>query len=522
MIEAVIILVILAPAIVYGAAQYLAAGGGPRRGLAPGADIQMALSAQAHRRKASSTRPSTTVTPSTPVTDVAIPICRTGFRKVHASMEEVVLVFAKPRMGKTALLANHVIDAPGSVVATSTKADIYTLTAPARRLRGRPVYVFNPDNLGDILSTLRWSPVSGCHEASAAMMRAGYLISGSEKSKGSSERDFWNSNAHRALHCLLMAAALDGGNMHDIVAWAQNLADKEPIRTLKRHPKAPNGWADMLERIGKLPDRTQQSISVTLASALAFMADPALAHAATPGQGETTFDAEKFVREQGTLYLLGKQREYGAVGPLFAALAGDLFETAQTVATHRKGGRLDPPMLAVLDEAALICKLPLERLTADCGGRGIPLVISVQGPDQLYDVWGEQAGATVWSNAGMKVAFGGLDRSKHLDELVKACGDRIERRVSRTYSDSGVSRSISMERVPVMRPEDIRELRDFRVLVLYRNLGPIVGTVRPVWKRRDVRRAGAAETGQRPPTTPLAPIIWLADYARRRNQRKAS
>src|ERR1700761_6708170 len=105
--------------------------------------------------------------------------------------------------------------------------------------------------------------------------------------------------------------------MHSVHGWSQQLDAQQPYRVLRDHPKAPNGWANELDRIGKLPEKTRQSISVTLAGALAFMSDPVLAHAATPGEGEETFDVQRFLRAQGTLYLIGKSREYGAVGPLF-------------------------------------------------------------------------------------------------------------------------------------------------------------------------------------------------------------
>jgi type IV secretion system protein VirD4 len=511
----VVVMFLVAGALVYGGVHYLAAGGGPRRGFAPGFEVQAKLSEEAVRRKLGTTRPATVVTKATRAAECGIQLGRAVWRWLYASFEEVVLVFAMPRMGKTALLANHIVDAPGACVATSTKADIYANTIAGRR--DRPVYVFNPEKLGDIDSTFKWSPIYGCDNPHEALLRAGYLISGASESKGSSERAFWNGNAHRALRCHLMAAALGGYTMHDVAAWTQNLASQVPVDLLRHHVRAPNGWANELQKIGNLPDRTRESISVTLSSAMSFMADPVLADAATPGEGQTTFDVHRFLRSHATLYLLGKQREYGSVGPLFAALAGYIFETAQNLATKQKGGRLDPPLLGVLDEAALICRLPLERLTADCGGRGIPLVISVQGPDQLYDVWGEDAGRIIWNNSGIKLAFGGLSVGKHIDELVKLCGERMERKRSHSFGERK-SMTVHVERVPVMRAEDIRELPDFKVLVLFRNLGPVIAKVRPVWERKDI---GVTHD---PPqrhhvTTPLARIYRLADYARRRNGR---
>ena len=68
---------------------------------------------------------------------------------------------APPRTFKTAFLADVILRYPGPVIATTTKADVYGLTAAVRARRG-PVHVFNPQHIGGVPSTFRWSPVDGC------------------------------------------------------------------------------------------------------------------------------------------------------------------------------------------------------------------------------------------------------------------------------------------------------------------------------------------------------------------------
>src|SRR5262249_29444184 len=58
-------------------------------------------------------------------------------------LEEHVLVMAPPRTFKTAFLADVILRYPGPVIATTTKADVFTLTSGMRAQRG-PVHVFNP------------------------------------------------------------------------------------------------------------------------------------------------------------------------------------------------------------------------------------------------------------------------------------------------------------------------------------------------------------------------------------------
>ena len=61
-----------------------------------------------------------------------------------------------------------------------------------------------------------------------------------------------------------------------------------------------------------------------------------------------------------TLYLLSKEGA-GTAAPIVAAIVDRLLDTAERNAQAR-GGRLDPPVVAVLDEAANIC--PIRELPA--------------------------------------------------------------------------------------------------------------------------------------------------------------
>ena len=60
---------------------------------------------------------------------------------------------AAPRTGKSGMVADRILDHPGPVLATSTRADLYESTAGARALRG-PVHVFNPQGVGGVPSSL--------------------------------------------------------------------------------------------------------------------------------------------------------------------------------------------------------------------------------------------------------------------------------------------------------------------------------------------------------------------------------
>ena len=80
--------------------------------------------------------------------------CATGSRfvrgrRVYATFERLLLLVAPPGKGKTAMLIHSVLDAPGAVVAASTKPDLYWLTRDLRAEKG-PVSLFNPQGIGGI------------------------------------------------------------------------------------------------------------------------------------------------------------------------------------------------------------------------------------------------------------------------------------------------------------------------------------------------------------------------------------
>jgi type IV secretion system protein VirD4 len=112
---------------------------------------------------------------------------------LRVSLEEHVLVMAPPRTFKTAFLADVILRYPGPVLATTTKADIYALTAAVRAQAG-PVHVFNPQHTGGVPSTFRWSPVAGCQDPATAIRRAD-AFAFAVSQKGVEDGTFWSAKA---------------------------------------------------------------------------------------------------------------------------------------------------------------------------------------------------------------------------------------------------------------------------------------------------------------------------------------
>ena len=197
----------------------------------------------------------------------------------------------------------------------------------------------------------------------------------------------------------------------------------------------------------------------------------------------SSFDVAELLASRATVFLLGAEETQAA--PLVCALTGHIAREARRLAALEPGGRLDPPLMLVLDEAALVSPVPLESWTADMGGRGVTILAAFQSRAQLLARWGEHAAATILNNTSAVMVFGGTRDRDDLQFWSTLTGERDERIVTTDLHGRVASRTT--RRVPVLAPAQIANLPTGKVLLIRRGLAPVVGTVSPAWKRRDVR-----------------------------------
>lgn len=287
--------------------------------------------------------------------------------------------------------------------------------------------------------------------------------------------------------------------MAEVAAWTTDPRNRDALRILERHRglAVPEPWIDGLTQVqgDSCAPATRNSIYVTLRSAVGFMGDPHVARLCTPQPQDPTFTVTDFITQRGTLYLLGSERPHSAIAPLLACLSGHIFEDSKRLAANHPKGRLDPPALFTMDEAALIAPVPLPQWTSDAGGRGLTIIIAVQAPAQLRTRWGPDGASTIQSNSNVRIVFGGLTEPDDLNALSTVCGERDEDSVTDNL-DKGTRtpRSVTRRRARTLTPDRLRELPRWHVLVLYRTARPIIARIRPVWTRRDVRTARATST----------------------------
>jgi type IV secretion system protein VirD4 len=260
---------------------------------------------------------------------------------LRVPLEEHLLVMAPPRTYKTAFLADVILRYPGPVIATTTKPDVYALTSAVRAELG-PVDVFNPQHIGAVPSTFRWSPVQGCQDPATAIRRAD-AFAFAVSQKGVEDATFWSAKASDYLRGYFHAAALADYDLRAVAAWVSGADPDVPERILAA--AGAHQWALILAELRSEAHKTAATVRMVMSRALSFMADPDLAAAVLPGPGEG-FSIPGFLHQAGTVYMIAEAvSEEAPVAPLFAALATEIHYTAAQIGQATPGGRLDPPLL---------------------------------------------------------------------------------------------------------------------------------------------------------------------------------
>ena len=431
--------------------------------------------------------------------------------RLHVPFEEHLLVMAPPRTYKSAFLADVILRYPGPVIATTTKPDIYGLTGAVRDQLG-PVHVFNPQRIGGLRSTFRWSPVEGCQDPATAIRRAD-AFAFAVSQEGVEDGTFWSAKASDYLRGYFCAAALAQYDLRAVAAWVSGADPHVPERILAA--AGMHQWALTLSELRGEAHKTAATVRMVMSRALAFMADPELAASVLPAPG-TGFSIPDFLCDCGTVYLIAESvSEDAPVAPLFAAMASEIHYTAAQIGQASPGGRLDAPLLMALDEVTQVCPVPLPSWLADSGGKGIQVAAVVHGEAQLAERWGDHGRQIVLDTSSVKIFLPGITDTTTLQAAATLCGQA-------SWTVRGQDHAT---RHDVATPDMIRQLPAGFALVIRGGAAPVIARLPRAWRNpayRRARRLGhapwntaiefpAAEEGPERGIPDHVPAEWIRD-----------
>jgi type IV secretion system protein VirD4 len=406
---------------------------------------------------------------------VGIRVGRLDGRDVFMSWEDVALIIMGPRSNKTSALAVPAVrTAPGLAVATSNKADLWALTSGSRAELG-PVWVFDPQDIAYHPQQWWWDPLRAIrevpdpHRVEAAARLAGHFMA----TIGGTRRDpFFHAAGEQVLTGTLLAAALDPtACLAEVVEWLHHgrrdaiiALDTAGADTEAADLHAALSGADVTAK-GIFQTARTATKALTSQRILRWVTPPATWRKPGPELPEldpwTVLD-----HTPATLYLLSKEGA-GTAAPIVAAIVDRLLDTAERSAQAR-GGRLDPPVVAVLDEAANICPIrELPQLYSHYGSRGIQVLTMLQSYQQGVGVWGNQGMDALWSAATIKLVGAGVDDQPFLARLSGLIGDHDVPQLAITHArGQGPSRQHSTQRRPVLAVSDLRALPKTQAVLL--------------------------------------------------------
>jgi type IV secretion system protein VirD4 len=338
------------------------------------------------------------------------------------------------------LLVPAVADAPGAVLVITTRPDLVRQTARDRREHG-DVWVYDPLELSGGPDLLAWGPEQGCADPPTALRRARAMTAGAgllapgagRPATVPAEADGgppgpggpgqaepgpgrtgpppalgWADTVAAVVRCYLHAAAVDGRDAGQLRAWVADPAHAEPIRILTSSSLAADGWAAELAELARLDGAERTAVWSGVRRVFGWLADPRAVRQSTPGR-TSRFDPSYFVAHRGTLYVYGSASAEPSVSPLVTALCEDVVESGRRVAARSPAGRLDPPLLVLLDDAPAAVTLPdLPVRLAEDGGRGVTWVTRIGSRGQADARWGEAYGRALARSGAVQIVLGGL------------------------------------------------------------------------------------------------------------------
>ncbi len=350
--------------------------------------------------------------------------------EVWLGSERHIYVLGPSRSGKTvSVVIPCVVEAPGFVLATSTRGDIIKTTRYLRelgvkdRVRGAEfggrgpgsTHIFDPEGVAsndpETRHNMRWTPLQGCDDPTVAMRRAQTMVAIAGLGGGTNNAE-WGVSSAQYVQAMLYAAAIADLTINDCFRWSQSAdAAQEAADLIRKYTpeREMYRWAAVLNALLHEDPKQQSNEWFGVKNAFAILADPNVrARMNLSPSDPRLIDPKRMVLRGDTVYVLSNPRKDGDTAGnagIFVSLLLDTFQEAcQDLAFDRASGsrgKIEPPARFVLDELSNIEKWPaLRNAITQGGGNGYQLVIVEQSRKQMADDkhYGQAVEATVWEN----------------------------------------------------------------------------------------------------------------------------
>ncbi|MDN5654957.1 MAG: TraM recognition domain-containing protein, partial [Kocuria sp.] len=376
----------------------------------------------------------------------------------------------------------ELLETHGPGIVTSNKRDVVDATRGPRSERGL-VRVQDVQNLVGEKTTWWWNPLTFVTDVESAE-RLAAIFAASNTPKDAKADAYFSPAARQYLSGLLLAAAVADQPISEVVTWMSDPGGRAPVTILKKngYPEA----ATQLLATTELTDKQRDGVVGTASPWVSFLRNPnylAWIQPMGPDDTRPQFDPRAFVGSKAdTLYLVSKEGE-GSARAITAAMTMAVLDAADKLGAVSKGMRLPRPLMASLDEAANVVRIPeLPDLYSHYGSRGVILSVYLQSWTQGVQAWGEEGMKKMWSAANTKMVGKGVDETPFLRELRELIGDRDVRSGSVSSGKGGRSSSQSLRKEAIFEVSELRAIPSWRALLFSSGNPATYVRLDPWWK----------------------------------------
>lgn len=376
----------------------------------------------------------------------------------------------------TARVVPAILRAPGAVVSTSNKPEVMVKTRGPRERVGH-TWVFDPQDIAGEKPTWWWNPLRGLDNLTKAEELAEVLADAKVEDRQKAKEDsFFDPKARKLLSLALYAAAIAERPVTDIYFWLTDPRDTT-MEDIFQHTSGAL-LAAALGALRRLPDKTRDSVYASAELYVDWMLNDQVVQWVTAGQHRQEFIPETFVRSSDTLYLVSRKGK-GSAAPLTTALTATTMRYAEDYATSCGDGRINPPMMAVLDEVANVCRWQkLPEMYSHYRSRGIVLMTFLQSWSQGVELWGPEGMKILWDAATCKVYGGGSGEGEFLKLVSETVGEwDAPLHTANTDAQSLWMRSgwsHSTQRKSILAVSDLAALPEGRLVAMLAGVRPLM------------------------------------------------
>lgn len=286
------------------------------------------------------------------------------------------------------------------------------------------------------------------------------------------DREIWGPAAAELLSNLFLAANLEQRTLVGVYECLFDETNQQPVQILRGEGHI--ATAASLKGLQGLPPETRGSVYFTARAGMSSLRDRNITRWITPQAGLDEFRPDMFMASNQTLYLMSKNVKGGtSAAAIISALTNEVRVAAERRG-ERLGGRLDPPLVLVLDEVANICRMPdLPEQYSHLGSRSVVPIAILQSYAQGERVWGKAGMRELWGAATIKLIGSGADDQTFAEEIAKLVGEHDVDVLSYSHQRGNVraggstgSSSVSTRKERIISAAEIRSMPKTQAILL--------------------------------------------------------